>query len=343
MDEYFCPNCGAVLNDQFGFDPSCGSWTCTCCGIQLLDDDVYEGDIYEGIAWYCDVCGALLNRQTGFSDLYDSWICTECGHSNSITDNEIYESREDYERQRNNSDDVSPTKDVSDSLAGFFSTIIEDGATAYPQKRKREREEEAKRQAQEERIRQEKEDKRKAKNALRKKRAIAFLLRGKQIEIHYDCEELIGKSVSFVVSALTENAFSNIKTIPIKDIYKNSEYVVGQVEQVVIGGSSFFRENDWIPYDIEIIITYHDKKQIAVPFSEHSLRKLNYVLAGAKLQELGFIEIYEKPIRDLITGWVKKDGTIEKITIGGVSPFKKGSIFEYDVEIIIEYHTFKKN
>ena len=225
---------------SFGFDPSCGSWTCTCCGIQLLDDDVYEGDIYEGIAWYCDVCGALLNRQTGFSDLYDSWICTECGHSNSITDNEIYESREDYERQRNNSDDVSPTKDVSDSLAGFFSTIIEDGATAYPQKRKTR----ARRRSQTSSPRRENSSRKrrqtKGKKCSAKKRAIAFLLRGKQIEIHYDCEELIGKSVSFVVSALTENAFSNIKTIPIKDIYKNSEYVVGQVEQVVIGGSSFF-------------------------------------------------------------------------------------------------------
>lgn len=29
MDEYFCPNCGATLNDQPGFDPNGGTWTCT--------------------------------------------------------------------------------------------------------------------------------------------------------------------------------------------------------------------------------------------------------------------------------------------------------------------------
>ena len=69
---------------------------------------------------------------------------------------------------------------------------------------------------------------------------------------------------------------------------------------------------------------------------------MNYVEAGDRLQELGFTEIYEKPIRDLVTGWVKKDGTVEKVTVGGSSPFKKNGIFPYDVEIVIEYHTFKK-
>lgn len=32
MDEYFCPNCGATLNNQPGFDPDGGTWTCTSCG-----------------------------------------------------------------------------------------------------------------------------------------------------------------------------------------------------------------------------------------------------------------------------------------------------------------------
>lgn len=47
-------------------------------------------------------------------------------------------------------------------------------------------------------------------------------------------------------------------------------------------------------------------------------------------------------LRDLVTGWVKKDGTVEKVTIGEIYPFKKNSVFEYDTKIVIEYHTFKK-
>ena len=69
---------------------------------------------------------------------------------------------------------------------------------------------------------------------------------------------------------------------------------------------------------------------------------MNYVIAGDKLRKLGFTEIYEKPINDLVIGWAKRDGTVEKITIGGIYPFKRDSIFSYDAEIIIEYHTFKK-
>ena len=177
---------------------------------------------------------------------------------------------------------------------------------------------------------------------MRKKRAKAFLFRRKKIELHYDCEKLIGKNVSFVVSALTHDAFSNIKTVPIKDIYVGSEYDVGQVLKVAIGGSSSFQEGARIPYDAEIVISYHDKREITVPFSERSLRNMNYVLACNKLQELGFTEIYKKPIPDLTTGWIRKNGAVEKIVIGDAYPFKKNSIFAYDAKIVIEYHTFKK-
>ena len=89
MDEYYCPNCNAILNEQEGFDPDNGSWTCAVCGTHLMDDDVYDGDTFEGVAWYCDSCGALLNRQDGFSDSYGSWECTECGYLNGTTESDI--------------------------------------------------------------------------------------------------------------------------------------------------------------------------------------------------------------------------------------------------------------
>ena len=90
-----------------------------------------------------------------------------------------------------------------------------------------------------------------------------------------------------------------------------------------------------LPYDTEIIITYHEKKEITIPFSERSLRNMNYVEAGDRLQELGFTEIYEKPIRDLVTGWVKKDGAVEKVTIDSVHPFKV--IFKMKKSVFTSY------
>lgn len=101
--EYFCPHCGAILNEQYGFDPDNGTWTCTCCGQELYGDDIYEGDEYPGVMWYCDNCGALLNKQSGFSDDCGSWFCTECGHLNSISKDEIYESKAEYEEKKRSS------------------------------------------------------------------------------------------------------------------------------------------------------------------------------------------------------------------------------------------------
>ena len=42
MDEYYCPKCGATLNDQPGFRPDNGTWRCKECGQFLMDDDVYD-------------------------------------------------------------------------------------------------------------------------------------------------------------------------------------------------------------------------------------------------------------------------------------------------------------
>ncbi len=94
-DEYFCPNCGAILNDQPGFDSDSGTWTCQECGKFLMDDDIYSGDRFDGVAWYCDDCGALLNRQLGFSDSCDTWTCDECGHINRISEDAILNADED--------------------------------------------------------------------------------------------------------------------------------------------------------------------------------------------------------------------------------------------------------
>lgn len=91
MSDYYCPHCGADLGDQYGFDPDAGYWTCTECGQFLMDDDIADGDEYEGVAWFCDNCNALLNRQLGFSDSYSTWTCTECGHTNGLSEDDIIE------------------------------------------------------------------------------------------------------------------------------------------------------------------------------------------------------------------------------------------------------------
>ena len=95
MEEYFCTNCGAVLNDQYGFDPG-EPWTCTECGTTLYGDDFPESERFPGVVWYCDGCGAVLNTQYGFDDEEDEWECTECGYTNSLSEDDVFESEASY-------------------------------------------------------------------------------------------------------------------------------------------------------------------------------------------------------------------------------------------------------
>ena len=113
--EFFCPNCNAILNDQPGFDPSIGVWTCTECGQCLYGDEVASTmQEFDGVVWYCDSCGAVLSLQAGFYDSCGTWYCTNCGYANQINKDEIYESEEDYQSKNRISE--SPNCGHTDQL-----------------------------------------------------------------------------------------------------------------------------------------------------------------------------------------------------------------------------------
>ncbi len=98
MSDYFCPKCGADIGDQCGFVPNKGVWTCTNCGETLYGDNIEETmEQFDGVVWYCDSCGAVLSNQSGFYDSCGTWYCTECGYANRISEDEIYESKEDHQ------------------------------------------------------------------------------------------------------------------------------------------------------------------------------------------------------------------------------------------------------
>ncbi len=88
--EYFCTNCGAILNDQPGFKYNNGTWRCMECGQVLFGDEAGDtGGKFNGVVFYCDGCGEILNRQEGFDYYDDTWTCTNCGLLNDISENNI--------------------------------------------------------------------------------------------------------------------------------------------------------------------------------------------------------------------------------------------------------------
>lgn len=66
----------------------------------------------------------------------------------------------------------------------------------------------------------------------------------------------------------------------------------------------------------------------------------NYEEVVTSLEEQGFTNVSTKPIEDLITGWLTKDGEIEKVSINGDEDFSSYHWYPANSEVIVEYHTF---
>ena len=156
--------------------------------------------------------------------------------------------------------------------------------------------------------------------------------------------ELLHEHLYPIISKLKAWGFKNIKTVPINDVNAHNNNFVFEVEQIVISGAGVFKQWDRVEETAEVVITYHEKQYIAMPFSERELKRMYYAHAGDLLVEKGYPNIYEEKIEDLVTGWLIKDGTIEKILVDGKeeTPIKKGANYPYDTKIVIYYHTYKK-
>lgn len=463
MDEYFCPNCGDILNYQFRFNPSLGVWTCTSCGQLLMEDDVYDGDSFEGIAWYCDDCGTLLNKQYLFSDSYGTWTCTECKHTNKISEDEIIDGKHficpECEETLNNqfgfnsyddnwecascgaklthsysSDDYSvkiccpsceanlgeqwgfleyyydwtctecgtslhrgytsndfeildDSKDDNEVINYFCPVCSSDliyqcgfdkqndnwkckccGTNLHKYYWDHEysvkEEGNAYSECDEDNINNSNTKKihnyanvqlgsrdfsyfnnnlvlPEDKSVLRIRRVKAFFTCRKKVPIGYSTQQLVGKNYKEVETRLYNQAFKNIHLKSQKDIHINSSFEDGEVECVLINGTAIFSSQEKYPYDSEVIIIYHEKREIILSFAHGNLRRMDYRDVQKKLTDLGFVNISIQPIKDLTTGWIKKDGSVESVRINDKTNYRKGAVFKYDVSILIEYHTFK--
>lgn len=60
-------------------------------------------------------------------------------------------------------------------------------------------------------------------------------------------------------------------------------------------------------------------------------------------EEKGFTNIKLETIDDLITGWLTKEGEVEKVTVGGDEKYSPNKWIPADTEIIIYYHIFPNN
>lgn len=185
-----------------------------------------------------------------------------------------------------------------------------------------------------------KEREKQKKKARRAKRVRAFILNKKQLTFPYPTDVLLGSEVGYVREKIESAGFNNCHSVPIKDIYPGVGKFVGEVEQVVVDGQSWIDSGTSVPYDAEIIITYHAKKDFAFPYSKRTMIGMGYKTLANELVDIGFTQIYVSRLEDLKTGFFKRENAVSDVVIDGIETIKSGMMLEYDREINIQYHAF---
>ena len=79
---------------------------------------------------------------------------------------------------------------------------------------------------------------------------------------------------------------------------------------------------------------------IAMPASSSNLKGENYKDVMTRLETAGFASIETTAIDDLVTGWLTKDGEVERVSVNGDTDFAADSRYPKGAKIVITYHTF---
>lgn len=81
-------------------------------------------------------------------------------------------------------------------------------------------------------------------------------------------------------------------------------------------------------------------ERINMPSSSEEFEGINYEDAVTKLQKAGFTNVETKILDDLVTGWLTKDGEVERVSVDGDTDFSEGSKYLPDAKVVVTYHTF---
>lgn len=115
---------------------------------------------------------------------------------------------------------------------------------------------------------------------------------------------------------------------------RSSFYIMGMFILLALFcfGMSYFWEQATMPAVDEV----------KLPFSASDLKGENYEQVVADLENAGFSDITVTKQEDLITGFLTKEGSVEKVSINGDSDYDKGDIFPEKAKVIVIYHTFEE-
>lgn len=323
-DIYYCPKCNSTLNNQTGFNPNERAWTCTSCGMHLMDNGIYCNDRREGVAWYCDNCNTLLNNQRGFSDLYGTWTCTKCGHINGTNDGDIINdefyslsSNCNTETGYSNNSSISTTsREYSpEEIIGMMYDAYKLFKAVYTG----------------------------ISPVVKKVAPIVgkfvkeSILHIVPVDILYNSRDLVGKKANEVRDRLIANGYTNVELYPVKDVDYDNVNDLNNVISIFVNESPTFYKGETFQSNTLIIIAYHAKKEVIIPNTNEEFKKIKLEQLRNIINNEGFKNITISSRKGLKRNRYK----IIYVKINGNTEYKKYDIVTFDTPIEIKYIDFE--
>lgn len=337
---YECPNCGATLSTQCGFDDSCGVWKCTNCGHL---NEITEGMIInERKAYHCPSCDTILNYQSDF-DESRIYRCDECYK-------ELYLDGSEYELLYR-----CPCCDEILNSQWLFSS--------YQDKHKCEEcNAELHKDWDEYKIIYRCPN---CNNVLNEQSSFCedyyWTCRNCDSELKHAGSryELIrlGKlgdndSPSYNWNSSSEQSSSNrTESESAAERYRKQREIEAQKEAEKRAKKKAFRRKHWKAYVGGVLllmlsliiagIVYEIKHMIRVGYSSESLIGKNYKEVVSSLEESGFTRIDTEVIDDLEASQSTQDELVSLVKIGRSDSFSETTKYPSNYKVVVTYHTMK--
>lgn len=173
--------------------------------------------------------------------------------------------------------------------------------------------------------------------------AIEYYEVQKLIPIGCSSENLEGLKYTEVVQKLKEAGFSNVQTKEISDltISRDAEEKLVTDIKLIFGDS--FDENTKYPSNLGITVVYHTVELYNPPLTSKKAKGMNYIDVIREFENVGFTNVTTNVEYDIVTGWLTDDGEVKSVTINGKKEFDSDDKYRLDAEVVVTYHTLKKN
>lgn len=165
----------------------------------------------------------------------------------------------------------------------------------------------------------------------------------KLIPMGYSSDSLEGLKYTEAVQRLKESGFSNVHTKEISDLTISKDDEENLVTEIRLIFGDSFAEDKKYPSNLWITVVYHTVELYASPLISKEAKGMNYLDVIDGFEKAGFVNVTTDVKYDIVIGWLTDDGEVKSVSINGDKKFDSDDEYRLDAEVVITYHTWKKN